>query len=375
MGQVIAQYNNAMRFNKTAKGEPIRASFYDLMSGTHTENPKELSKYFALALRPESARTLNVADNIGDVPHLRYEAESVSKGQAPFTYEALKRLEAQKTPGSPRPNAYSIYAMDTYPTRGLPGEDEWWKGLPNKGQDLYSLGYDVLRAAGQANTSHGLTRVNKVRRLYNVGANRMGHGNFGGIAPFEEAVDGQLFNFPLERELAEREYLERLFGVDSSDPKKFKKGAELYDQAMGLTEKKLADKYGRDPVSAQYSDDEMAGLAWLREAQLSGAYGPKNAAGQEGGLRLSDYRPEDTAELRQLVEPFQAEIRARGGKFDPGAAISANALGRQITTEATVKRMLRGETPEEIAADLIQGTPDNAFMGRYRKGGLVAART
>jgi hypothetical protein len=264
--------------------------------------------------------------------------------------------------------------MQTYPGKGLPGEDEWWKGLPNKGQDLYSLGYDVLRAAGQANTSHGLTGVNKVRRLYNVGANRMGHGNFEGIAPFEEDLPGQLFNAPLDRELMEREYLERLFGVDSSDPKKFKRGADLYDQVMGLTEKKLVDKYGGDPISAQYSDDEMAGLAWLREAQLSSAYGPKNAAGQVGGLRLSDYRPEDTAELRQLVEPFQAQIRASGSKFSPGAAISANALGRQITTEATVKRMLRGESADEIAADLIQGTPDNAFMGRYRRGGLVGAR-
>ena len=371
---MIAQYNDAMRFNKTAKGEPIRASFYDAYTGTHTEDPKELSKSFALVLRPESARRLSSGDNISEVPNLRFDAQSVRKSDSPLTYNTLERLEAQKAPGSPRPNAYSIYAMNTYPDRALPGEEAWWKGLQNKGQDLYSLGYDLIGGTGNANTAHNLTSVNKVRRLYNVGANRIGHGNFRGIAPFEEdTVNGQLFKDPVYHGEQEREYLERLFGVDSSDPKKFKRGVDLYDQALGLSEKGLAAKYGRDPIAAQLSDDEMAGLLWLREAQMSSVYGPKNAAGQVGGLRLSDYRPEDTAELRQLVEPFQAQIRASGGKFEPGAAISANALGRQITTEATVKRMLRGETPEEIAADIIGGSPETAFTGRYRKGGLVAA--
>jgi hypothetical protein len=116
----------------------------------------------------------------------------------------------------------------------------------------------------------------------------------------------------------------------------------------------------------------MAGLLWMREAQMAGSYGPKNAAGQIGALRLGDYRPEDTAELRNLADSFQVQQRAKGNPYLPGNAISANALGRQLTTEATVKRMLRGDTPEDIAADIIGRSPETAFTGRYKKGGLVA---
>jgi hypothetical protein len=337
---------------------------------------------FSLMLRPEGARKLDSnVDSFYNNPSLHfssYPIDDISRGEYPMSYGMMQRLQRNKPPGAYDPRAYSINAMGTRPDEANVGDEAWWKNVPNKGQDLYALAYDVLRSAGQGNVTHGLTDVNKARRLYNVGAYRMGHGNFKGIAPLEEPY-GQLFRFPIDDAAAEAEYLERLYGMRSNDPKKYKKGADLYDETIALTEKKLADKaMGLDAansrlISEQLGDDEIAGLLFLREAQLAGTYGPKNAAGEVGGLRLGDFRPEDTAELRNLVEPFQADIRASGNRFRPGAAISANTLGRQITTEATIKRMLRGEEPEEIAADIIESSPETAFTGRYRKGGLVAA--
>lgn len=371
---VIEQYNNARRFGTTARGEPLRAHMADQLTHKKIGPQEELPNRFSLYLRPESMGELDSnSQYMYYNPGLHFAGiDDVSRlpNTYPMSSGMMKRLERDTPRGMPKPKAYEINAMGTMPDTAAPGEEMWWARVPNKGQDLYALGYDVLRAAGQGNVSTGLTDVNKVRRLYNVGANRMGHGNFGGIAPLEESR-GQLFNHPIDDLLAEREYLERLFGMQSSGPMKFKRGADLYDEAMGLTEKKLGSRYGS--VSEQESDDELAGLLWMREAQMAGAYGPPNSAGMQGGLRLGDYRPEDTAELRNLVGPFQDQLRASGNRYRPDNAISANALGRQLTTEATVKRMLRGDTPEEIAADIIGRSPETAFTGRYRKGGLVAA--
>jgi len=373
---VIEQYNNAKRFGTTKRGEPLRASMIDNSNRSQRliDRPAELPDRFSLILRPESAPKYDPGQGSSyNNPGLHFVAEGVTKDEYPLSYGMMQRLQSGTPRGAKDPQAYSINAMGTMPDVANYGEEMWWRGLPNKGQDLYALGYDTLRAAGQGNIVHGLTGVNKVRRLYNVGANRMGHGNFGGIAPLEEEGYSQLFRAPIDDSLAEREYLERLFGMQSNDPKQFKRGADLYDDAVGLTEKKLASRYGRDPISTQLSDDEMAGLLWMREAQMAGSYGPKNAAGQIGALRLGDYKPEDTAELRNLADSFQVQQRAKGNQYLPGNAISANALGRQLTTEATVKRMLRGDTPEEIAADIIERSPETAFTGRYKKGGLVAA--
>jgi hypothetical protein len=35
--------------------------------------------------------------------------------------------------------------------------------------------------------------------------------------------------------------------------------------------------------------------------------------------------------------------------------------------------MLRGQTPEEISYELFKNVPDEAFKGRYAKGGLATA--
>lgn len=380
---VIEQYNNARRFGTTQKGEPLRASLVAMQNGKHgiIDKPTELPNRFSLMLRPEGARKLDSdIDSFYSNPALHLTSvamDDMSRGEYPMSYGMMQRLRRDSPPGAKEPRVYSINAMGTRPDEANIGEDMWWRNVPNKGQDLYALTYDVLRSAGQGNAAHGLTDVNKARRLYNVGAYRMGHGNFKGIAPLEEPY-GQLFDDTIKRmgEGGEGEhgYLERLFGMDSNDPLKFQRGSKLADEASVLSMRKLADNYGKGPISGQFSDDELAGLLWMREAQLSGAYGPPNSGGFTGGLRLGDYRPEDTAELRNLVGPFQEEIRASGGRYRPEAAISGNTLGRQITTEATVKRMLRGDTPEEIAADIIERSPETAFTGRYRKGGLVAAR-
>jgi hypothetical protein len=48
-------------------------------------------------------------------------------------------------------------------------------------------------------------------------------------------------------------------------------------------------------------------------------------------------------------------------------------LGRQATTEALIRGMLKGYNPDEIVERLMQEAPPGGFKNRYAKGGLAHA--
>jgi L-alanine-DL-glutamate epimerase-like enolase superfamily enzyme len=48
-------------------------------------------------------------------------------------------------------------------------------------------------------------------------------------------------------------------------------------------------------------------------------------------------------------------------------------LGRQATTEALIRGMLKGYDPDEIVERLLQDAPPGGYKNRYKKGGLAHA--
>ena len=239
-----------------------------------------------------------------------------------------------------------IYTINA---QNVGAKEPMWKGYKSPGTNLYSLGFDMSQAPGGefGVTANTLTNVNVPRRIRNALSHYFGHGNFGTIAPInEEKVRGlspfstQSFRMPVDDVSLEDSYLADLL------PKKF--GSKL--QSM------------RPQSLADLTDDEMAGYLLLREAQLAGAYGPPTQ-----GLG-----PFDLKDLRALSVPTVKTASERGGTGIL-RAFGPNTLGRALTTEETVARMLRGQTPEEISYELFKNVPDEALKGRYAKGGLATA--
>jgi hypothetical protein len=258
-------------------------------------------------------------------------------------YKADVRAGRETGIGSKSAQMFQINAMDAG------GSGPGWKGFKSPGTNLYQLGYDMSRAPrGEFGVTAGtLTEVNHPRRLRNVLSHYFGHGDFGTISPLnEEKVRGltpwssQSFKSPVDDINLEDSYLRDLL------PSKF--GTKL--QGMGPR------------AFAGLTDDEMAGYMLLREAQLAGAYGPPTQ-----GLG-----PFDMKDLRALSVPTVKKASEQG-RDSILRAFGPNTLGRALTTEETVARMLRGQTPEEISYELFKGVPLEAIKGRYAKGGLATA--
>jgi hypothetical protein len=79
-------------------------------------------------------------------------------------------------------------------------------------------------------------------------------------------------------------------------------------------------------------------------------------------------RPYEDAQLKQIAEPqVLAHPQDLAGAFGP------TTLGRQATTEALIRGMLKGYDPEEIVERLIKEAPPGSYKNRYKKGGLAHA--
>jgi hypothetical protein len=119
---------------------------------------------------------------------------------------------------------------------------------------------------------------------------------------------------------------------------------------------------------AKMSDEELLGLLSLREAQMAAAYGP---------ARRDLLSPVDKPRAETMARMHQSPYRAAPGRIsvEPQAAIGANTMLRQVTTEEAAKRLLLGQDPFEIAEDIVKMTerPLEVFKGRYAQGGLAHA--
>ena len=139
---------------------------------------------------------------------------------------------------------------------------------------------------------------------------------------------------------------------------------DLYTQSMSLNPSDLA----------RMTDDQITGLLATREAQLASAYGPTTMTGST--LRRHELTPGDTEALREIAKQHQYRHRSKdylSAKAE--AAVGPQTMGRQITTEIAIQRLLGGEHPDTIIKDIIGSTkdPEAAFKGRYAEGGLAHA--
>lgn len=364
---IIEQYNNAGIFGKTPSGEPIRAT----MSGRDQDAVKRgyMPASGKLRLDPESKvpKDLDEAHAISQGPNITWDParvrpgkEELGSGIERFMQQAAMR-DPLRTPSMPDPSMLEIYAMNVKPDSWgfRDPSSAWWKDLPAKGKEMYALAYDMMRAQGHGNAASHLTDVNQARRLGNVASHSLGHGDLGFISPVEEwghdpGMSGQLFASSLGSPHSEDYYLKKLFGGPGMVANK--KTDELMQSAGDL----------RTPDFLKMSPDQTLGTLLTREAQLAGAYGPRTNTASP--LRFSQVRPYENEELRRIAEPG---VTSNSGGIE--GAMGPTTLGRQATTEALIRGMLKGYNPDEIVERLMLEAPPGGFKNRYKEGGLAHA--
>jgi len=365
--EVVEQYNKAGIFGKTTTGEPIRAT----MSSTNEDAVKQgfMPRTGKLRLDPESKapKDIDQAHAPGSYPNITWNYGRARAGKEDLGYGLEKLMEQaamrdpRRTSLTPDPVMTELYAMDVKPD-GYGMRDPsaaWWKNLPAKGKEMYALAYDMMRAQGHGNVASHLTDVNQARRLGNVASHSLGHGNLGFISPVEEmghmpGMSGQLFASPVQAAHAEDYYLKKLLGGPGMVANR--KTDEFMDAAADL----------RTPDFLAMTPDQTVGTLLTREAQLAGAYGP--GTGSASPLRFSQVRPHENALLKNLAEP---QVIANPGRIE--GAMGPATLGRQATTEAMIRGMLKGYDPDEIVQRLLQDAPPGGYKNRYKKGGLAHA--
>lgn len=365
--EVVEQYNKAGIFGKTSSGEPIRAT----MSSTNEDAVTQgfMPRTGKLRLDPESKapKDIDQAHAPGSYPNITWNSGRVRPGKEDLGYSLEKLMEQsamrdpRRTSLTPDPVMTELYAMDVKPQAyGMRNPDAaWWNSLPAKGKEMYALAYDMIRAQGHGNAASHLTDVNQARRLGNVASHSLGHGDLGFISPVEEmahmpGMSGQLFATPVKSVQSEDYYLKKLLGGPGMVANR--KTDEFMDAAQDI----------RTPDFLQMTPEQTLGMLFTREAQLAGAYGP--GTGTASPLRFSQVRPHENALLKNLAEPHVlSNLNSIEGAMGP------TTLGRQATTEALIRGMLKGYDPDEIVLRLLEDAPPGGYKSRYREGGLAHA--
>jgi len=365
--EIVEQYNKAGIFGKTSTGEPIRAT----MSSTDEDAVAKgfMPRTGKLRLDPESKapKDIDQAHAMGQYPNITWTYGRARPGKEDLGYGIQKFMEQaasrdpRRTASTPDPVMTELYAMDVKP-EGYGMRDPsaaWWKSLPAKGKEMYALAYDMMRAQGHGNVASHLTDVNQARRLGNVASHSLGHGDLRFISPVEEmshmpGMSGQLFSAPISSAHGEDYYLKKLFGGPGMVANR--KTDEFMDAASEL----------RTPDFLSMTPEQTIGTLLTREAQLAGAYGP--GTGTASPLRFSQVRPHENALLKNLAEP---QVIANPGRIE--GAMGPATLGRQATTEALIRGMLKGYDPDEIVQRLLEDAPPGGYKNRYKKGGLAHA--
>ena len=355
--QVLEQYNENQLFGTTAKGEPLRGVIQDrsAKASNHQSNYKlheeaDLPDKGRFMLFPESKLPQDLSAGTYLVPQMDFYKKLPYREDADYAASLAKALTGQSNPRAMDPRMFNIYAMGVTPP-STPGT--WTEGLRSRGKEMYGALYDMMRAGGHGNFADTLTPVNSVRRLGNVGSHAVGHGNFGYISPLDESI-GYTTGVPgmrLRSNPHESEYLDSLFLTGLRPGNR-----QIVEDINAIA----PSNYGG------LTDQDRLGLLYLREAQLSGVYGPPTQGGQL--TRISEMSPSDAEGLRALAEPY---VLSSPGNL-PGA-FGPSTLGRQLTTESVIRRMMKGESPDEISYQLLRDAPAGGYKGRYKKGGLVRA--
>lgn len=376
-GEIVEQANNAQMFGRTKSGEPIRAT----MAAPYGSNRDavergQMPSSGRIRLDPESKapKDADAAGASGVYPYISWYEGLARPGKELLGSELARRMKLHEmtnpmaTASMPRAEMLEFNAMDVKPDASVSPADAWWLDLPAKGKELYSLGYDALRAAGHGNVASMLTGVNDVRRLGNVASHSLGHGDTGFISPLQEhgydyanpGRSSQLFSEPkVAHPDKERAYLMSLFGKDNYGGR----SKDLVDPAYGL----------RTPDFIGMTPDEILGTILTREGQLSAVYGPAIPGHAildfASPFRYKQARPHDDVLLKSIAEPG---VLANPGRLS--GAFGPATLGRQATTELLIRGMLlKGYEPEGIAKLIVEDAAPGSFRNRYAKGGLAHA--
>lgn len=369
-GEILDYYSDKGMFGKTRKGEPVRATLVpsrgrDINAVKSGRMPTE----GFIRLDPESQvpkDLLTAATDRRDYPRISWEEDNaIGPGNEMLSplQDAMRR--SRRDPNS-SPQMLDINAMSVKPYVMNPDPDiHWWSEGPSRGRMLYGALYDMIRAGGHGNAAQTLTDINTVRRLGNVASHSAGHGDLGFIGPVSEyssrlagpgkpSFSPQLFNRTLNNRGGEETWMRTTMGPD------------IAAQALGINPKDLLNM----------TPEQIRGLLYAREASFAAASGPKSGS-RIAPIRLGDPNVStyDKAALAQVASDARTS-----GMDELADAFGPQTLGRQMTTEELMLRMMRrGETPEEIVEDiLLRGKEEgfdmeDALRGRYRKGGLVAA--
>lgn len=346
--EVQEEYNRREMYGKTKSGEPYRGAIVPM----NDERPGHLPRRFKHVIAPESEIERVKRGMLGFDPHAPAPSSTMyvkpigaHSLALPLTENFVRNVDQMKMPGQKPAIGYDIDAMNI--GRGF-------------GPMQYRSVWDMINASGDVNQSDFLTRINEIRRLGNVAPLYLrDHHDWSrgprGIMPINESYDRavsstsqQLFNDALSLE-PRKNALENILGYDAS----------LIDDAVHLQPKNLR---GLDP-------ETIAGLLYTREAQMTKAKGPESkgvAMPREPGAFAN------LPMLTRITEP----IRSRGTDTSHEAAIGPHTLGRTLTTEEALDRMLRvGEDPDEIVEDFIRqiGPNISGLRGRYARGGLAHA--
>ena len=360
---VVEAYNNRGVFGKTASGEPIRAT---MSTNTPRYRPivekgrMPLDGFIRLDPESKAPTSMDAGARTDRAPEISWLADMVSS-RRPLTKSFQDRIKAGfNDPSRPYdpPTMLEFFSMDVVPRRQSFTHKEWYHDVPGKGKEMYALAYDLDRAAGHGNSIEQLTPVNKPRRLGNVLSSGMAHGNLGGIVPFDEAAYSSGVSAIPQLQTVGNAGKESDWARMLLDP----------DSRQAFSELGTKNRPGADLAS--WSDDQLMGLMFTREAQLAAAAGPQSGS-RLAPLRIldPDVSVDDPASLARIalpdVQKYPGTLR---GAFGP------STIGRQMTTEETLARLIReGVTPDEIVEDMIKRAPEGGYKGRYRKGGLVAA--
>ena len=368
--------------------QKLAMSFHDLLEGVAKGHAIAAGQPGAMKIDPQTRRDI-VARSLGQgrVMHEYNTAELLGPGvvakrspestsaKAMYTFERNGKSVPGPEGGPSEITVYTRNAQTDDPmARGLirntggrqPVEFSTVKMPSGIGSNVYQMLWDMTRADRRANTTDLLTDVNQIRRPGNLMTMGLTHGDLGNAHMWESA------------EYTTHPFAESRFGWRRN-------GAE--DRALNSI---LPDPYTREVANKtesqnmlRYSPQAQIGALGLRELQLAKAHG--SADPNYLGAALGEHRLTSLAhpmDLDQLKHATSVARREGTGSpwasfddpFNPRNAFGTGLMGRAGTTEALIRGMHQGRTPEEIMEELLQYRgAENALKGRYAQGGAIHA--
>jgi hypothetical protein len=372
------------------KKQLLTMSFHDLMEGVGKGHRIAAAQPGAMKIDPQIRRDIvKNAANRGDVLREYNARELLGPGieVRPGAHNSNEREELQffrngnpiGTPSGGTHSYATIYNKDPFEFRNDPAAGRLMERTGNRdplefntmgmpkglGSNAYQMLWDMQRGDKRANVVDILTGINQMRRPGNLMSVGLTHGDLGNAQMFPGS---SYAGFPLEET--------GLGGMKREGAEK----ASLYSLLPTLNQRETA--LATRPLDFErYTRDAQIGALGLRELQMAKAHGsmdPNYLGAPLGEHRLTGLmHPMDADQIKYATDVARREgTRAYSTPYpdDLANAFGTGLMGRAATTEALMRGIQYGHTPEEIMEDLLRyrGAQD-ALKGRYAKGGAIHA--